>query len=109
MSCPKCYVKRAADGSWTEDVRCALHPVEPPKPKPIKKLYRVTWTELYCEDILAENASQAMEERSGDNAFQECNEVNAAPVCQKCEGRGKGSRGGRCGACLDGVLPEEVE
>ncbi len=107
VKCSKCYYKRAGDKSWEELVLCALH-TPPPPPEPAKKLYRVCWMERYCEDVEAEDNSQAMEIRSGDNSFQECTEVYADPVCMKCQGTGKAARGASCGVCKDGVIPEEA-
>ena len=106
LNCSKCFTKRAADGSWVEDVPCADHK-EQENPEPIKRMFRVTWTEQYSQDRLAESAEKAMDERDDDNAFQECTEVNAVPICRKCEGTGKAARGASCGVCNDGVLPEE--
>ncbi len=86
-TCGECYTKNAADGSWLEAVPCALH-VAGAKPGPVLKKYRVSWTEEYRNDFMAENAQQAMEDRTEDNSFVECSALEAELVCTVCDGEG---------------------
>lgn len=104
--CGECYTKRAANSTWTVEVRCALHPATPPAPEPPKKFFRVCWTEEYEEVLEAENEDQALEERTGDNAFQGCTESSAQEV-EQCY---KAAPGGRkechgCDECQGGWRP----
>lgn len=104
-NCGQCFHRTAGDGSWSELVRCALH-TPPPPPEPVKRLYRVRWTEEYCQDREAESAEAALEERDDHDSFQGCVESSAELVCMKCRGTGKAERGASCGVCNDGVIPE---
>lgn len=103
--CRECFYKRAADGSWSEFVPCALHK-EPAKPEPVKKHWRVSWTEQYEKVFEAESEEAAIENRDDDNAFLECSEVNAQEVT-KC--RRAGAKGSRdcfgCNECEGGWRP----
>lgn len=69
---------------------CALHK-EPPKPEPVKKFFRVSWTEEYEKVFEAIDEDSAIENRDDDNAFLECSDVSAQEVtrCYKAAPKGR--------------------